>query len=116
MALTPALSTAEECTGGPLKATFGKVGFTTHTLPLRRDLTVAGWASLIIGFLMVVMSAAGLAWGSTGLYGVGPNQALGVRASTAGVLVPGFQAQDVFNLGVGLPILIGRCGSLGAAP
>jgi hypothetical protein len=53
------------------------------------------------------VSAAGLAWGSTGLYGVNPHQALGVRASTAGVLVPGFLAQDVFNLVVGLPILIG---------
>jgi hypothetical protein len=78
-----------------------------HTLPLKRDLTVAIWASLIIAFLVVVVSAAGLAWGSTGLYGVDSNQALGVRASTAGVLVPGFLAQDVFNLVVGLPILIG---------
>jgi hypothetical protein len=77
------------------------------TLPLKRDLTVAVWASLIIAILMVVVSVAGLTWGSTELYDVDPAQALGVRASTAGVLVPGFLAQDVFNLVVGLPILIG---------
>jgi hypothetical protein len=77
------------------------------TLPLKRDLTLAYRASLLIALLIVVMSVGGLAWGSTSLYGVDPNRALGVRASTAGVLVPGFLVQDAFNLVVGLPILVG---------
>ena len=33
--------------------------------------------------------------------------ATGVTSSTAGLLVPGFLAQDVFNLVVALPILLG---------
>jgi len=77
------------------------------TLPLKRDLTVAYRISLLIALLMVVVSVGGLAWGSTSLYGVDQNRALGVSASTAGVLVPGFLVQDVFNLAVGLPILVG---------
>jgi hypothetical protein len=77
------------------------------TLPLKRDLTLAYRASGLIALLLVVVSAGGLAWGSTSLYGVDPNRALGVSASTAGVLVPGFVAQDVFNLAIGLPILGG---------
>jgi hypothetical protein len=77
------------------------------TLPLRRDLTLAYRTSLLIALLMVVVSAAGLARGSTSLYGVDPNRDLGVSASTAGVLVPGFLVQDIFNLAVGLPMLVG---------
>ena len=77
------------------------------TLPLKRDLTLAYRTSLLIALLMVVVSVGGLAWGSTSLYGVDQNRALGVSASTAGVLVPGFLVQDVFNLAVGLPILVG---------
>jgi hypothetical protein len=77
------------------------------TLPLKRDLTLAYRTTLLIALLMVVVSAAGLAWGSASLYGVDPNRALGVSASTAGVLVPGFLVQDLFNLVVGLPILGG---------
>src|ERR1035437_10237293 len=78
-----------------------------NTLPLKGDLTLAYRRSLLIALLMVVVSAAGLAWGSASLYGVDPNRALGVGASTAGVLVPGFLVQDLFNLVVGLPILVG---------
>jgi len=78
-----------------------------NTLPLKGDLTLAYRTSLLIALLMVVVSAAGLAWGSTSLYGVESNRALGVSASTAGVLVPGFLVQDLFNLVVGLPILVG---------
>ena len=77
------------------------------TLPLKRDLTLAFRTSLLIALLMVVVSVGGLTWGSTSLYGVDPNRALGVSASTAGVLVPGFLVQDVFDLAVGLPILVG---------
>ena len=76
------------------------------TLPVKRDLTVGYWASLVVALLMAVVSAAGLAGGSMGLYGVDPNRALAVGASTAGVLVPGFMAQDFFNLVVGLPMLV----------
>src|SRR5664280_1887235 len=76
------------------------------TLPLECDLTLAYRTSLLVALLTVVVSAAGLAWGTT-LYGVDPNQALRVSASTAGVLVPGFLVQDLFNLVVGLPILVG---------
>lgn len=76
------------------------------TLPLKRDLTLAYRASLLIALLVVGVSAGGLAWGPTNLYGVDQNRDLGVSASTAGVLVPGFLAQDVFNLAVGLPILL----------
>jgi hypothetical protein len=85
----------------------GRLALTMDTLPLRRDLTVAYWASLVIVALVAVMSAAGLAWGPTRLYGIDPNEALGVSASTAGVLVPGFLAQDIFNLVLLLPILLG---------
>jgi hypothetical protein len=52
---------------------------------------------------VVIVSAAGLASGSS----VDQNRALGVSTSTAGVLVPGFVAQDLFNLVVGLPMLVG---------
>jgi hypothetical protein len=76
------------------------------TLPLERDLTLAYRTSLLVALLTVVVSAAGLAWGTT-LYGVDPNHALRVSASTAGVLVPGFLVQDIFNLVVGVPILVG---------
>jgi hypothetical protein len=77
-----------------------------NTLPLKGDRTLAYRTSLLIALLTVVVSAAGLAWG-TSLYGVESNRALGVSASTAGVLVPGFLVQDIFNLVVGLPILLG---------
>jgi hypothetical protein len=77
------------------------------TLPLHRDLTLAYRASLLIAVLMVVVSVAGLGWGSTSLHGVDPSRALGVSASAAGVLVPGFMVQAVFNLVVGLPMLVG---------
>jgi len=86
-------------------------------LPVKRDLTVGYRASLVIALLTAVVSAAGLAGGSMGLYGVDPNLALAVGASTAGVLVPGFMAQDLSNLVVVLPILtwtvwLARRGSL----
>ena len=80
------------------------------TLPLKRDLTLAYRTSLLTALLVVVVSAAGLAWKSTSLYGVDPDRSLGVSASTAGVLVPGFLVQDIFNLVVGLPVLVGALG------
>jgi hypothetical protein len=62
---------------------------------------------------VVIVSAAGLAAGSS----VDQNRAFSVGTSTAGILVPGFLARDLFNLVVGLPMLVGtlwlaRLGSL----
>jgi len=76
-------------------------------LPITRDLTLAYALSLVVAVLIAGAAAAGLVLGSAGLYGVDPKVAAGVAPSTAGVLVPGFLAQDVINLIVGLPILLG---------
>lgn len=76
-------------------------------LPITRDLTLAYALSLVVAVLMAVVSAAGLVFGSAGLYGVDSKGAAGVTPSTVGVLVPGFLAHDAFNLIVGLPILLG---------
>jgi hypothetical protein len=62
-----------------------------NPLPVRRRLTFA--------------SGAGLLLGSAGLYG--PNPALGVTEAEAGLLLPGFLGQDAFNLLVGVPLLLG---------
>jgi len=78
-----------------------------NTLPIKRDLTFAYRGSLIVAILMAVVSAAGLVFGSTGLYGPDPKRAIGVTEAEAGLLVPGFLAQDAYNLVVGLPILLG---------
>jgi hypothetical protein len=74
-------------------------------LPISRSVTLAHVASLTIAGLMAVVSAAGLAFGS--LYAADAVPALGIAASTAGVLVPGLRAHDAFNLLVGLPLLVG---------
>src|SRR6187549_3763522 len=68
------------------------------TLPITRDLTMAHTASFIAAILIAIVSAVGLGFGSAGLYGVDPQAAIGITASTAGVLVPGFRAHDGFNL------------------
>jgi hypothetical protein len=78
-----------------------------NTLPITRDLTFAYRGSLIVAILMAVVSAAGLMFGSAGLYGADPKFAVGVTEAEAGLLVPGFLAQDAYNLVVGLPILLG---------
>jgi hypothetical protein len=75
-------------------------------LPITHDLTLAYISSLAVAVLMAAVSAAGFLLGSARLYGVEPKVALGVTPSTAGILVPGFLAQDAFNLVVGLPILL----------
>jgi len=77
-----------------------------NTLPIKRDLTFAYRGSLIVAVLMAVVSAAGLMFGSAGLYGADPKLAVGVTKAEAGLLVPGFLAQDAYNLVVGLPILL----------
>jgi hypothetical protein len=79
----------------------------TRQLPLTHEVTPPAIASLVVALLITLVSTVGLRWGSNGLYGFDPNVTAGVTASTAGVLVPGFQAHDLFNLLVGLPILLG---------
>jgi hypothetical protein len=76
-------------------------------LPITRDLRVAYAFSLLVAALIAVVSAAGFVFGYARLYGVDPKVAAMVTPATAGLLVPGFQALDLFNLVVGLPILLG---------
>jgi len=76
-------------------------------LPIKNDLAPAYLASLVVAVLIAVVAVTGLIFGSAALYGVDPKVATGVTSSTAGLLVPGFLAQDVFNLVVALPILLG---------
>ena len=52
------------------------------------------------------VSAAGVASGRTGLYGSDPTHASSLATSTAGILIPGFFAHDLFNLVVALPLLL----------
>ena len=75
-------------------------------LPVRRDPAMAYRLSLAAAGLVAGVSAAGLAFGTAGLYGPDPKQASGVATSTAGILVPGFFAHDIFNLAVALPLLL----------
>lgn len=76
-------------------------------LPIKHDLALAYLASLVVAVLIAVVTLTGLIFGSAALYGVDPKVASGVASSTAGLLVPGFLAQDVFNLVVALPVLLG---------
>jgi hypothetical protein len=73
-------------------------------LPITRALTLGYMASLVVGSLVAVVSAVGLAFGA--LYSADPATALGITTSTAGVLVPGLRAYDAFNLVVCLPLLL----------
>lgn len=81
--------------------------FEPASFPIKHDLALAYAASLLVAGLVAVVSVTALIFGSAALYGVDPKVATGVTASTAGLLVPGFLAQDVFNLVVALPILLG---------
>jgi len=72
--------------------------------PIARVPTLVYAASLAVAALTAIVSAVGLASGS--LYTADPVPARGVVASSAGVLVPGLQAHDGFNLIVGLPLLL----------
>ena len=78
-----------------------------NALPVKRDLTLAYSLSLAVAALMTVASAAGLVLGFAGLYGADPRLALGVIEAEAGLLLPGFLGQDIFNLVVGVPLLLG---------
>jgi hypothetical protein len=65
-----------------------------RALPVIHDLTLAYALSLLVAVLMAVVSVAGLVFGSRGPYGVDIKIAAGVATGPAGVLVPGFLAQD----------------------
>ena len=80
-------------------------GIRERTLPITGDLKLESALSLLVAVLMAVVSVAGPLLGSRGLYGVDPRVAAGVATGPAGVLVPGFLAQDALNLVVGLPVL-----------
>jgi hypothetical protein len=71
-----------------------------------RDPWIAYRLSLLVAVLVGGVSAAGLAFGRTGLYGADPMLAAGMETSTAGILVPGFLAHDLLNLAVALPLLL----------
>lgn len=77
-------------------------------LPLKRDPKLAYRLSLAVAALMAAASAAGIVLGLTnGLYGPDPTRALGVTEAEAGLLLPGLLGQDLFNLVVGVPLLLG---------
>jgi hypothetical protein len=63
--------------------------------------------ALAVALLMILVSAADLVALSESLQGLDLHSALGVVASTAGVLVPGFAAEDLFNLLISVPLLVG---------
>jgi hypothetical protein len=76
------------------------------SVPVHGSLSRAYALSLVIAFLIAVASVAGLTLGTPGLYGGDARAALGITASTASIVVPGFRAHDAFNLAVALPILL----------
>lgn len=76
-------------------------------LPFKRGLTFPHRLSLVVAVLMAAASAAGLVLGPARLYGTDLKHALGVTEGEAGLLLPGFLGQDVFNLVVALPLLLG---------
>lgn len=76
-------------------------------LPVTRDLTPLYALSLLIAALLAGVSVGGLVTRSAGLQAADIPGAVGVTASTAGVLVPGFLAQDAVTVVLGLPILLG---------
>jgi hypothetical protein len=83
----------------------------THRLPstsllITRDLTLAYVSSLVVAVLMVIVSVVDLMQGASGHFGVDPKAAAALTPSIAGILVPGFLAHDLFNLAIGLPILL----------
>jgi hypothetical protein len=104
---------APRVSDAPSKRVYPQLSEASHThgrsagLPIMRDLRVAYAFSILVAALIVVVSAAGFVFGYARLYGVGPNVAARVTPGTGGLLIPGFQALDIFNLVVGLPILIG---------
>lgn len=85
----PANPSAERAAGGMVK----------------RSLALVYALSLVVAFLMGVVSVTGLTL-AAGLYGADPQPASGVTTSTAGIVLPGFRAHDAFNLVVVVPLLL----------
>jgi hypothetical protein len=75
-------------------------------LPVGRGLAMAYRLSVAVAALVGGVSAAGLVLGPTVVYGSDAAIAAGIATSTAGILVPGFFAHDLFNLAVALPLLL----------
>jgi hypothetical protein len=63
-------------------------------------------ASIGSAVLILCVSLAGLVLGRQGLYGLDVKAADGIFTSTAGIVIPGFRAHDLFNLAVALPVLL----------
>jgi hypothetical protein len=79
---------------------------TQTRLPIKGGLAIAYRLSLAVAVLLCGVSAAGVASGRTGLYESDLTHASGVATSTAGILIPGLFAHDLFNLAVALPLLL----------
>src|SRR6478672_5845051 len=66
-----------------------------HSVPIKRDLTLAYVVSLVIASVMAVASTAGLLFGA------------GIYPGVETKVLPLFVGQDALNLLVGLPMLLG---------
>ncbi len=62
--------------------------------------------SMLVAAAVALISIVGLWFGASGLYATERAEAGAVVTGPAGVLVPGFVAQDVLNIAVGVPILM----------
>ncbi len=62
--------------------------------------------SMLVAAAVALVSILGLAFGASGLYATERADAGAVVTGPAGVLVPGFVAQDALNIAVGVPILL----------
>jgi len=83
------------------------VGSPPASLPVKRDLRLIYALSLVIAVMLAGVSVAGIVLGSAGLYANDRQAAAGLTLASAGLIVPGFLAQDIINLMLGLPILLG---------
>jgi hypothetical protein len=78
-----------------------------NVLPTTRNRTLLFGSSVVVAVLMAIVSGAGFMLRPGGLDPADQQRMVGVTASTAGILLPGFLVHDVLNLVVGLPILLG---------
>lgn len=84
-----------------------KLTSSSADLPVKRNLTPAYRLSLAVAALMATASVAGIVLGLAGLYGADPKLGVGVTEAEAGLLLPGLLGQDIFNLVIGVPLLLG---------
>ena len=78
----------------------------SNHLRVGRDLILAHRLSIAIAVLVGSVSVVGIVSGPTGLYGPDPRLADGIVTSTAGIVIPGFRAHDLFDVAVALPLLL----------